>query len=390
MDNYYSYNEEKIQSIKSNKLWINDPKYFKRVKISPSAIIKMMSHSQSGVDKGIKQSGKPLEVMGLLFGHPDVDDLNCIIVTDAHPIPAEGFETKVVIDDQSVINHMIDLGEVTEEISKYSYCGWYHTHPFDLDGTSHCYLSSTDMNTQRQWQRAEDPHGNPWLAIVIDPLRSIAKGSPELMAFRAYPVEYEPPQYETPDGTIIKEELRAVEKWGVCWRGYYKLETSYFMSTLASNTLTILKNKFLWMNAFTQQPLEDDTQQEINNRIDSATSSIKSFHSSGFSGVRQSSLYISNPPSTNSSSETQTQLTSVINESSKESSLTSHSQDGCKVCSDLSQRCMLAMTRNIIFGRGLNVSDDDHNDNSESINKNNISSNNQNGNGSDNDNEMKN
>jgi COP9 signalosome complex subunit 5 len=256
-DSYYGYDMEVMSKIKSSAPWMKDPKYFKRVKISPSAIVKMMTHSQSGVEKGLKQNGKPLEVMGLLFGHPDVEDLHCLIVTDAQPIPAEGFETKVVIDDQSVINHMIDLRDVTEETSKFSYCGWYHTHPFDLDGTSHCYLSSTDMNTQRQWQRLEDPHGNPWLALVIDPLRSIAKGSPELMAFRAYPVEYEPPANETPDGTLVHEELRAIEKWGVCWRGYYKLETSYFMSSLASNVLTVLKNKFLWMNSFTQQPLEN-------------------------------------------------------------------------------------------------------------------------------------
>ena len=36
------------------------------------------------------------------------------------------------------------------------------------------------MNTQLAWQRAEDPNGNPWLAIVIDPLRSFAKNRPEV------------------------------------------------------------------------------------------------------------------------------------------------------------------------------------------------------------------
>ena len=54
---------------------------------------------------------------------------------------------------------------------KERFCGWYHTHPFDLDVNSHCYLSSTDISTQLLWQRNEDPHGNPFLAIVIDPLR---------------------------------------------------------------------------------------------------------------------------------------------------------------------------------------------------------------------------
>jgi COP9 signalosome complex subunit 5 len=250
-DRLYVYNEEKIAAMRKGLAWMKDPKYFKRVKISPSALVKMMTHSQSGVDKGMKQNGKPVEVMGILFGHPDTEDVNSLIVADAQPIPAEGFETKVVYDDDSVINYMISLSEINEETRKFPYCGWYHTHPFDLDGTSHCYLSTTDMNTQRQWQRAEDPHGNPWLAIVIDPLRSIAQGRPELMAFRSYPVEYEPPPNETPDGTIVSDDIRAVEKWGVCWRGYYRLEVSYFMSSLAQNALNVLKNKFMWMNSLT-------------------------------------------------------------------------------------------------------------------------------------------
>lgn len=45
--------------------------------------------------------------------------------------------------------------------------GWYHSHPFDVEVHSHCFLSSTDISTQLSWQRAEDPHGNPWLAIVV-------------------------------------------------------------------------------------------------------------------------------------------------------------------------------------------------------------------------------
>jgi len=68
--------------------------YFKRVKISPSAATKMMMHAQSGVDKGVAQGSNPIEVMGLLMGRIDIDDLNCLIIHDACPIPAEGFETR--------------------------------------------------------------------------------------------------------------------------------------------------------------------------------------------------------------------------------------------------------------------------------------------------------
>ena len=54
----------------------------------------MMMHAQTGVDKGIAQGSNPIEVMGLLVGRIDIDDLNSLIILDACPIPAEGFETR--------------------------------------------------------------------------------------------------------------------------------------------------------------------------------------------------------------------------------------------------------------------------------------------------------
>ena len=54
----------------------------------------------------------------------------------------------------------------------------------------HCFLSTTDIQTQLTWQRSEDPNGNPFLAIVVDPLRSMAKAKPVLGAFRVYPPDY--------------------------------------------------------------------------------------------------------------------------------------------------------------------------------------------------------
>jgi len=46
MDYDYKYEEEKLAQIRSAKPWMVQPKYFKRVKISPSATIKMMMHGQ--------------------------------------------------------------------------------------------------------------------------------------------------------------------------------------------------------------------------------------------------------------------------------------------------------------------------------------------------------
>ena len=41
-----------------------------------------------------------------------------IVITNAYPLPIEGFETRVIADDAEVINYMIRLGEMLEETSE--------------------------------------------------------------------------------------------------------------------------------------------------------------------------------------------------------------------------------------------------------------------------------
>ena len=70
----------------------------------------------------IKAGGKPIEVMGLLFGRPNTEEENAFVVTDAFPLPIEGFETRVIADDMDVQNYMISLQETLEEL------GWRRSH----------------------------------------------------------------------------------------------------------------------------------------------------------------------------------------------------------------------------------------------------------------------
>ena len=56
--------------------------------------------------------------------------------------------------------------------------GWYHSHP----GYG-CWLSGIDCSTQMMQQKFQDP----FLAIVVDPHRTIAAGKVEIGAFRTYP-----------------------------------------------------------------------------------------------------------------------------------------------------------------------------------------------------------
>jgi hypothetical protein len=127
--------------------------------------------------------------------------------------------------------------------------GWYHSHPFDLGDHSHCFLSQTDLSTQLQWQRAEDPHGNPFVAMVLDPLRATHQGIPEIKAFRAFPPEYQSPvHFECPDGRIEPSEKLRLEHWGSCWNRYYELTVDYYMSSTSRFVLEALTSKYLWIS----------------------------------------------------------------------------------------------------------------------------------------------
>ena len=250
--------------------------------------INQMTHCHSGVEKGVKKGGNPIEVMGLLLGRPDPNTPHTLIVTDVFPLPIEGFETRVIADDGDVVNHMIELGESLENTRKERFMGWYHSHPFDVGLHSHCFLSQTDISTQLQWQRAEDPHGNPFLAIVVDPLRSLAKGVPELKAFRAYPPEYtNPVQNQCPNGEIIHEEQARLEQWGSCWQAYYELDVEYFMSGGARSVLSTLTQNFLWMRTLGSTPMcETEARDRYPDRVGKAAERLKKYqpHNNGSGG----------------------------------------------------------------------------------------------------------
>ena len=289
-DQNYGVDEAKLTTLRTLRPFLKDPKYFKNVQISPSATMKMMMHVQSGVEKGIKSSltGKPTEVMGLLVGHQDTVDPHSFIVSDAQALPIEGFETSVVAQSDDVLSYQINLLAANEKTrhSGEKFCGWYHSHPFDLEEYSHCYLSNTDVQTQLAWQRSVERDGDPWLAVVIDPLRSIAKGYPNMESFRVYPPEYTGVPNEAPDGTIISDEKTRLSLWGNCWNRYYKLNTTFYMSSLASDVLGMLKDNFLWQNSFTSTPLLDtDAKQTTADRMKKIARDIESIGDSLSRGV---------------------------------------------------------------------------------------------------------
>lgn len=121
--------------------------------------------------------------------------------------------------------------------------GWYHSHP----GYG-CWLSGIDVSTQMLNQTYQEP----FLAIVIDPIRTAAAGKVEIGAFRTFPQGVKPPGATTSEYQTIP--LNKIEDFGVHAEEYYTLSISFFKSSLDSHLLRLLWNKY-WVSTLSSSPL---------------------------------------------------------------------------------------------------------------------------------------
>lgn len=190
------------------------------------------------------RSGGSIEVMGLMQGYISG---NTIIVTDAFRLPVEGTETRV--NAQSEANeYMVNFLQRAREVGQLENAvGWYHSHP----GYG-CWLSGVDVNTQMQQQLYSDP----FVAVVIDPDRTISAGKVEIGAFRTFPEEYKPEPSGAEAGSDGFETipLAKIEDFGAYSDRYYSLEVSHFKSSLDTQLLEALWNKY-WVTTLSSSPL---------------------------------------------------------------------------------------------------------------------------------------
>ncbi|KAH1056497.1 hypothetical protein J1N35_034562 [Gossypium stocksii] len=163
------------------KPWANDPYFFKRVKISALALLKMVIHARSG---GTIEAGRLKNVVG-----------------------------------------------------------WYHSHP----GYG-CWLSGIDVLTQMLNQQFQEP----FLAVVIDPTRTVSAGKVDIGAFRTYPEGYKPT--DDPISEYQTIPLNKIEDFGVHCKQYYALNITYFKSSLDCHLLDLLWSKY-WVNTLSSSPL---------------------------------------------------------------------------------------------------------------------------------------
>lgn len=231
----YSYDAASQKAQNDAKPWKSDPRYFKSIRISAIALIKMVMHARSGGD---------IEVMGLMQGYTAGDTF---IVTDAFRLPVEGTETRVNAQESaneymvSYLDRSRNAGQAENAV------GWYHSHP----GYG-CWLSGIDVNTQMTQQTFIDP----FVAVVIDPDRTISAGRVDIGAFRTIPENQrsDSKARETDNDGYQNIPLAKVEDFGAYASHYYSLEVSHFKSTLDAKLLESLWNKY-WVGTLSSSPL---------------------------------------------------------------------------------------------------------------------------------------
>lgn len=117
--------------------------------------------------------------------------------------------------------------------------GWYHSHP----GYT-CFLSGIDVNTQQLSQQAE----GPWVAVVLDPVRTITRGRIDIKAFRTYPEQH------AHENALQTLSSATVKEYGIHAHRYYELPITIGRSESDAKHLDALLGQY-WALSFTANPL---------------------------------------------------------------------------------------------------------------------------------------
>ncbi|KAI9033875.1 JAB1/Mov34/MPN/PAD-1 ubiquitin protease-domain-containing protein [Phycomyces nitens] len=230
-DQIYYYDAKLDKENVAQQPWKTNPNHYKHVKISAIALIKMVMHARSGGN---------IEIMGLMQGKVQG---NTMYIMDAFALPVEGTETRVNAQSEAY-EYMVTYMERAKEAGRLENAiGWYHSHP----GYG-CWLSGIDVSTQMLNQQYQEP----WVAVVIDPNRTMSAGKVDIGAFRTYPKGYKPKNDDPSEYQTIP--LDKIEDFGVHAKSYYPLEITHFKSSLDSHLLEVLWNKY-WVNTLSQSPL---------------------------------------------------------------------------------------------------------------------------------------
>lgn len=180
--------------------------------------------------------------MGLMLGYVEHETF---IVTDALRLPVEGTETRVNAQSEAD-EYMVKYLERSRQAGQMENAvGWYHSHP----GYG-CWLSGIDVATESTQQTFSDP----FLAVVIDPHRTISAGKVEIGAFRTYPEGYKPEDSGSSAEGMAAVPMAKAADFGAHANRYYSLEVSHYKSSLDNKLLEGLWNKY-WVQTLASSPL---------------------------------------------------------------------------------------------------------------------------------------
>jgi COP9 signalosome complex subunit 5 len=246
LDLPYKFNQAADNDVRQKKPWREDPNYFDKVKVSTLALLKMVTHARSGGD---------LEIMGMLQGRVEA---HTFYVVDVFALPVEGTETRVNAQTEAYeyMTRYADLYNKSGNMEKV--IGWYHSHP----GYG-CWLSGIDVETQHLNQQFTEP----FLAIVVDPVRTLSSGKVDIGAFRTYPDGHLPSSSKV-SGKFIP--MNKADDFGHHCNRYYQLEVSYYMSTMDTKLL-----KYFW-NSYWVQTLSGNKLGGVSGYLNSQLSNIDS------------------------------------------------------------------------------------------------------------------
>lgn len=244
-DAYWAPDHPTINRLHREQPWLRDPLYFKEVRMSALAAVKMFIHARTGspdVSGGLRENWH--EVMGLMPGHFSSDGV--LFVTDSFAMPVDASEVECSMNEHSQIymaeylNYHRNLGK-----SELGCVGWYHSHP----GYS-CFLSGVDVNTQQLGQR----HQDPWVAVVVDPVRTISTGRLDLKAFRTVPEAGLTGSRGGGGFAALDVPAERLREYGAYTDRYYELPITIVRSSTDSAQLDALLGQY-WAHAFSTNPL---------------------------------------------------------------------------------------------------------------------------------------
>ncbi len=200
---------------------------------------------------------------------------NSIIVLDSYPLPVEGTETRVNALGEGY-EFMVQYLESSKLVNrKENIVGWYHSHP----GYG-CWLSGIDVDTQQLNQRFQDP----FIAVVIDPERTISAGKIEIGAFRTY-LNDNGNDNNVNNINFNKQRKQTIplgksKDYGSHASRYYPLEIVNFKSTFDLKLLTDLWSKY-WISALSTTGIPSETNElYTGQRINDLTEKLSQYTNS--------------------------------------------------------------------------------------------------------------